>query len=225
MTLQALRVKRVLMLSAALAGAFTGLPGLTQTPAQPQAQTPAPMPEIRYAEGSGTPTSVPGGRSRNTSTDNVLAHVVEALVALRADMSVAPMLADSWTLSADKRSYTFTLRPGVTFHDGSPMTSADVKWSYDYLTGATSEYSCKNLYDGTKGAKVVGVETPDAATVVFKLDQPYALFLDQMASVQCPMPVLSPKSVGADGNWVKPVGTGPYVLAEWKKEQYVLLTP
>ncbi|WP_447981206.1 ABC transporter substrate-binding protein [Achromobacter kerstersii] len=225
MTLQALRVKRVLMLSAALAGAFTGLPGLTQTPAQPQAQTPAPMPEIRYAEGSGTPTSVPGGRSRNTSTDNVLAHVVEALVALRADMSVAPMLADSWTLSADKRSYTFTLRPGVTFHDGSPMTSADVKWSYDYLTGAKSEYSCKNLYDGTKGAKVVGVETPDAATVVFKLDQPYALFLDQMASVQCPMPVLSPKSVGADGNWVKPVGTGPYVLAEWKKDQYVLLTP
>ncbi len=217
MTEQALRARRALMLSAALAGAFTGLPGL--------ARAQAALPEIRYAEGSGTPTSVPGGRSRNTSTDNVLAHVVEALVALRADMSVAPMLADGWTLSDDKRTYTFKLRQGVTFHDGVPMTSADVKWTYDYLTGPKSEYSCKNLYDGSKGAKVVGVETPDPSTVVFKLEQPYALFLDQMASVQCPMPVLSPKSVDADGKWVKPVGTGPFVLAEWKKEQYVLLTP
>ncbi len=140
-------------------------------------------------------------------------------------MSVAPMLADSWTLSDDKRAYTFKLRQGVTFHDGTPMTSADVKWTYDYLNGAQSEYSCKNLYDGSKGAKVVAVETPDPATVVFRLEQPYALFLDQMASVQCPMPVLSAKSVDAEGKWAKPIGTGPYVLAEWKKEQYLLLTP
>lgn len=211
------RVKSALLLSAALAGATTGLPAAVWAQAA--------APEIRYAEGSGTPTTLPGGRSRNTSTDNVLAHVVESLVALRADMSVAPMLADSWTLSEDKRAYTFKLRQGVTFHDGAPMTSADVKWTYDYLNSAQSEYSCKNLYDGSKGAKVVAVETPDPSTVVFRLDQPYALFLDQMASVQCPMPVLSAKSVDAEGKWSKPIGTGPYVLADWKKEQYVLLTP
>ena len=209
---------------ARLAGALCAAAfAAANAPAAAQA-APAP-PEIRYAEGAGTPTSLPGGRGRNTSTDNVLAHVVESLVALRADMSVAPMLADSWTLSEDKRAYTFKLRHGVTFHDGRPLTSAEVKWSYDYLTGPASEYACKNLYDGSKGAKVVAVETPDPSTVVMRLAEPYALFLDQMASVQCPMAVLSPSSVDGEGKWIRPVGTGPYVFADWKKEQYVELRP
>jgi len=185
----------------------------------------AETPEIRYAEGAGTPTSMPGGRARNTSTDNVLAHVVESLVALKSDMSIGPMLADSWTVSDDGKTYTFKLREGVTFHNGEPMTSADVKWSYDFLTSKDSEYSCKNLYDGSKGAAVEGVGTPDPQTVVFHLTEPYALFLDQLASVQCPMAVLNKSSLNADGSWNKPVGTGPYVFSDWKKDQYLLLTP
>lgn len=189
------------------------------------AATNPPGPEIRYAEKSDTPTSMPGGRGRNTSTDNILGHVVESLVALKSDMSVAPMLADSWTISPDGKTYTFTLRQGVTFHDGAPMTSADVKWSYDYLTGSRSEYSCKNLYDGSRDVKVDAVDTPDARTVVFHLDRPYALFLNQLASVQCPMAVLHSSSVDAAGKWIRPVGTGPYQFADWKKGQYVLLTP
>lgn len=184
----------------------------------------APLPEIRYADGAGTATSMPGNRARNTSTDNILLHVVESLVALRADMSVGPMLADSWAVSRDARTYTFKLRPGATFHNGAPVTSAEVKWSYNFLMNPKSEWMCRNLYDGAKGPKVIAVDTPTPDTVVFRLEEPYALFLDQMASVQCPLAVLHPSSVDAQGAWLKPVATGPYLFSDWKKGQSVLLT-
>ncbi|MCX7173975.1 MAG: ABC transporter substrate-binding protein [Proteobacteria bacterium] len=185
----------------------------------------APLPELRFADVIETPTSMPGHRSRNTATDTVMLHVVESLVAFREDLRVGPMLADSWKVSADGKTYRFKLRPGVTFHNGSALTAADVVWSYRRMVDPKSEFACRNMYDGTKGAKVLGVEAPTADSVVFRLERPNALFLEQLASVQCPFAVLHPGSVDAQGNWVKPVGTGPYQFSEWKRGQYLLLTP
>ncbi|MGH8171226.1 MAG: ABC transporter substrate-binding protein, partial [Steroidobacteraceae bacterium] len=78
------------------------------------------------------------GVLRDENTDAVLLHVAEGLVAPRHDGSIAPMLAQSWKVSPDGRTYTFSLRHGVTFHNGAPMTSADVVWSLRrYLSPAT----------------------------------------------------------------------------------------
>ncbi|HTD05209.1 ABC transporter substrate-binding protein [Undibacterium sp.] len=185
----------------------------------------APLPEIRFADAIETPTSIPGHRSRNTATDGVMLHVVESLVALRDDLSVAPMLADSWQISPDGKTYKFKLRKGVTFHNGAPLTAADVQWSLKWLMDPKSESYCRNQYDGTRGAKVIGVEAPSPDTVIIRLEKPYGLFLMQTANIQCPLAVLHPSSVDAHGNWIKPVATGPYVFSEWKKGQYILLTP
>jgi peptide/nickel transport system substrate-binding protein len=68
--------------------------------AQPSAAAPA-LPEIRFAINTDTTTSMPGNVLRNTSTDEILANVAESLVALKSDLSVAPMLADSWDISPD----------------------------------------------------------------------------------------------------------------------------
>ncbi|MEW6339507.1 MAG: ABC transporter substrate-binding protein [Pseudomonadota bacterium] len=183
------------------------------------------QPEIRFAEGTDTPTSMPGNQSRNTSTDDILGHVVESLVALKNDMSIGPMLADSWTISPDGTTYTFRLRDGVLFHNGAPVTSAEVKWSFDYLMNPHSGFECRSVFSGQRGVKVLAVRTPDPRTVVFELDHPYALFLTQMANPRCPLAVLHPSSVDAQGHWLKPVATGPYVFSEWRKGQYVRLTP
>ena len=80
---------------------------------------------------------------------------------------VAPDVAESWTASDDKLSYTFKLRPGVTFHDGSPLTSEDVKASFDRIrnfrpVGIVSIR--KSVF-----ARIAAIETPDPLTAVFKL--------------------------------------------------------
>ena len=70
------------------------------------------------------------GISPDDNTGLVLQNIYEGLVAWRADGTVAPMLAKEITTSEDKRTYTFTLRDGVTFHNGAPLTSSEVSWTW-----------------------------------------------------------------------------------------------
>ncbi|TIP54380.1 MAG: ABC transporter substrate-binding protein, partial [Mesorhizobium sp.] len=58
-------------------------------------------------------------------------HIFETLVAYRADLTVGPALAESWTVSDDGKTYAFTLRDGAVFHNGDAVTSSDVKWNWD----------------------------------------------------------------------------------------------
>jgi len=212
------------MKRAAMAGALAIAALPASGWAQPSAAAPA-FPEIRFAINTDTTTSMPGNVLRNTFTDEILANVVESLVALKSDSSIAPMLADSWDISPDGKQYTFHLRHGVVFHNGMPFTSADVKWSYDYFMKPQSGYVCRGNYDGHRGPKVLAVTTPDPRTVVFELDRPSALFLTHMTEPRCPLAILSPASLDKNGAWLKPVGTGPFIFSEWKQGQYVLLTP
>ncbi len=164
------------------------------------------------------------GVNRDTNSDMVLAQVVEGLVATRADLSVAPMLADRVDMADEGRTYIFHLRDGVRFHDGRVLRAGDVRWSWDHWMDAARNWTCRSFYDGTgRGVKVLSVDTPDDLTVRFTLDRPSAVFLAQMASTQCPLAILSPSSVGADGHWIAPIGTGPFRLGEWRRGQYVML--
>src|SRR6185295_4625129 len=88
-------------------------------------------------------------------------------------------LAESWTSSADKRTFTFKLRRGVKFHDGSVMTSADVKASYDHIVFPPPGISSSRQ---AQYKVVEAVEAPAADTVVFRLKWPEASFLAGVAS-------------------------------------------
>lgn len=70
------------------------------------------------------------GVNRDENTDAVVMHVVEGLVAYREDATVGPMLAESISVSDDGRSYRFKLRDGVRFHNGAPLTAAEVLWTW-----------------------------------------------------------------------------------------------
>jgi peptide/nickel transport system substrate-binding protein len=191
----------------------------------PFAQTPPAAAEIRVALKSDIRSSMHGHRTRDTQTDNVLLHVVEGLVAYREDLSIGPMLADSWKVSADGKTYTFKIRPGVKFHNGATLTASDVKWNWERIMNPKSEWQCGYYYDGTGDLQVESVTAPDPSTVVFKLDRPHSIFLDKLANMQCPFDIVHKDSLNADGSWKEPIGTGPYRFAEWKKGDYVLLTP
>ncbi len=166
------------------------------------------------------------GVTRDGNTDTVMHHIVESLVAYREDLSVAPTLAESIDVSDDLTQFTFHLRRNVRFHNGSIMTSKEVKWSWNRMLDPATRWRCRHWYDGSNdySSKIESIDTPDPYTVVFKLAKPSSVFLDRMANVQCVTAILHPESLNDDGTWNEPIGTGPYILKDWAKGRYILLS-
>lgn len=124
---------------------------------------------------------------------------------------VAPDVAESWSESADKRTYTFKIRPGIKFHDGTPLTSADVKASFDRIRkppqGVVSVRA--SVY-----ARIEDIEAPDPQTVVFKLKSASPAFLFTIASpFNC---IYSAAKLAKDPNYPanEVMGSGPFVFGE-----------
>ena len=91
---------------------------------------------------------------------------------------VVPDLAESWTIAPDKMTYTFKIRTGVKFHDGSPLTAADIKASYDrIITPPQGVVSIRKAY-----YEDLTVDAPNPTTVVFKLKNPMAGVMEALAS-------------------------------------------
>ena len=162
------------------------------------------------------------GTNRDENTDAVVQHMVEGLVAFKEDATVGPMLAEKIAVSEDGMTYTFTLRDGITFHNGARLTADDVAWAWKRYTTPETKWRCAPDFDGRGLMKVTGVEVKDKRTVVFTLAKPSALFLTVMARVDCGSAgIYHRDSVGADGKWIAPIGTGPFKLVEWKRGEHV----
>jgi peptide/nickel transport system substrate-binding protein len=164
------------------------------------------------------------GVNRDANTDAVMLHIVEGLVGYRDDASVAPLLAKSVDISEDGKNYTFKLRDGLKFSNGEALTSADVLSSWQRYTDPKTAWRCLKDVTGSGVANVTNVAAPDASTVVFTLEKPTALFLTTLARTDCGgTGIFHKSSLDAEGKWVKPIGTGPFTLQEWRSGQYVQL--
>lgn len=169
-------------------------------------------------------TSIEPGVNRDGNSDMVLAHVVEGLVAFGDDLSVKPMLAESWTVSEDGKSYDFKLREGVTFHDGTPLTGKVVSWNFERYLDPASNFQCRGRYDGSIGPAIESVEATGEHSVRVSFSGAAPNFLITMATVQCTPWIIAPSSLDAAGKFQKPVGTGPYVFAGQEQGRYLDLT-
>lgn len=127
-------------------------------------------------------------------------------------------LAKSWTVSDDYLTYTFKLHEGVKFHDGSELTSADVKASWDRIVwppeGTVSIR--RSLYESVKS-----IEAPDRHTVVFRLHYPSASFLTELAHPA--NFIFAKKYLDQDVHYYKAhsVGTGPFKLKNYVRGSYL----
>jgi peptide/nickel transport system substrate-binding protein len=164
------------------------------------------------------------GTRRDENTDGVLLHIVEGLVGSREDGSVGPMLASRWSISPDGRVYTFALRTDVVFHNGAPLTSAEVVWSLQRYLKPQTRWRCLDVFGPNGIARVLSTTAPDPHTVVVTLDRAAPMFLTTLARADCGATgILHPDSVRADGSWIAPIGTGPFQLGEWRHNQFVQL--
>jgi len=211
---------RYILLSAAVLAAVL----VWLNTAEPESQPgPAPGPsEIRVALSDDIRSSYPGV-NRVSFSDDVLAHVVEPLVVHRNDLSIAPMAASHYSVSDDLKTFKFQLREGLRFHNGEPVLARHVKMNWEKILDPKTGFQCLPFYNGKMGAKIVSIEVQGERGIVFKLDRPSSVFLEKLAYIQCPVAVLHPSSWDSNGNWLKPIATGPYRFSEWKKGRYILL--
>ncbi len=153
------------------------------------------------------------------SATEIFSLVYDSLVAFDDDVKPVPRLAKEWKVSDDNKTWTFNLRDDVTWHDGEPFTSADVKYTYE-----TMQESGLGLYAGYMDG-IESIETPDDHTVVIKTKDPKANMLQITAPI---LPEHIWKDVKADvlETWPneEPVGTGAFKFAEQKEGEYIKLT-
>ncbi len=153
--------------------------------------------------------------SSTISTRNVAMHIFESLMTRDETNNPILELAEAVDTSEDGLTYTFTLRDGITFHDGSDMTSADVAASFD-------RYSKIGVERGIL-SNVESWETPDDLTFVVHMSQAQPTFLEDLSSFSVPIVIIPSENAGADPLKLEPVGTGPFELVEFVADSHVKL--
>src|SRR5438552_2201873 len=142
----------------------------------------------------------------------VLSATHDALVKPMPGKSMAPCLAESWSVSPDGLVYEFVLRKGVKFHNGEIMTAEDVKFSFERYRG---------IFARTLKERVAAVETPDPGRVRFRLKQPWPDFMTYYGTRTTGAGWIVPKKyvekVGDEGYKKAPIGCGP--------DRFVSVTP
>src|SRR5947208_2451471 len=154
--------------------------------------------------------SIDPALTTGAAAGEIAQNIVDTLITMDSDQKFYPALASKWTIADSSKTFTFSLRDGVKFHDGSTLTSAAVKGSFDRI-----------LDPKTKAGAVVSlvgpidkITTPDAKTVVFSFKQPYPAFMLQIWRYF--FGVLSSKylaTLKSGDVAAEPVGSGPFKLA------------
>ena len=157
------------------------------------------------------PTSAAAG-----AIDSVLyTNVFEGLTRFMGDGSVVPGLAESWEISEDGLTYTFKLREGVTFHDGTTMDAEDVKFTLDRINAEDSANAQKALY-----AAISEVNVIDPQTVEVKLSEPNGNMLFNLAWGDAV--IVAPETVETIKQ--TPIGTGAFKFENWNQGDKITLT-
>lgn len=166
----------------------------------------------------------------------ILSDLVEGLLSRTPTATPAPGCAESWSVSDDRLTWTFRLREGLKWSDGTPLTAEDFAWSFRRLIDPASAAPSAGLFFIIKNARAVaqgkaapealGVRAPDARTLEIQLEFPAPYLPQLLANTQSvPVPRHVIEKLGRD--WTRPgamVTNGPYVLAEREPQNWVKLT-
>ncbi|HOL55181.1 MAG TPA: ABC transporter substrate-binding protein [bacterium] len=152
--------------------------------------------------------------------------IFEGLVGFKGETTdVIPVLATSWTISKDGKVWTFKLRKGVKFHDGTPFNAEAVKFSFDRQFDKNHPYYKYGRWEYAEFAldPLQKVEIVDDYTVRFTLKYPFSPFLANLAMFSCA--IVSPTAVKKyEADFFKnPVGTGPFKFVEWTQKDKIVL--
>lgn len=166
------------------------------------------------------------GDTTDGESSAVVVNLFEPLLRFQREKTlVEPALAESWDISEDKLTWTFKLREGVKFHDGTPLNAEAVKFNYDRQKDDDNPWRFKGKFEYWHlfFDAVDRIEAPEAHTVVFHLKRPDATFATNLALYT--MGISSPTAIKKYGEdyFKNPVGTGPYQLRRWVRNEKIVL--
>jgi oligopeptide transport system substrate-binding protein len=161
--------------------------------------------------------------------------IFEGLVRLDSKLNIQPAGASSWDISPDGKTYTFHIRPGLAWADGSLVTAEDFRWSIERAlskdnSGGSASYYLSNIvgapeWNAGTASGLTGVTAPDPQTLQVQITTPGVFFLDQIAFAAAD--VVPKKLINQYGrDWVNHAwGTGPFKLKEWRHGERLLFEP
>jgi peptide/nickel transport system substrate-binding protein len=149
--------------------------------------------------------------TNNTYSARIMQLIYDTLLVKDDNFELTPSLAEKFEESTDHQTFTFHLRPNVKFHNGKPLTSADVKYTFASLLSPELQSPIRGLLD-----KISSIETPDAMTVIFRAREPYYTFLANLPAIG-----IIPDGAGEMGK--APMGSGPYQFVSYSEGDIVKL--
>lgn len=187
----------------------------------------------QFSLGPSDPPSLDPAHVTDTTSHAVVSELFDGLVEFDPQMRVRPAIAERWEIAADGRTYRFFLRKGVRFQNGrevsaedfrysflrvlDPKTKSERTWILDRLEGATD-------FLGGKTADVQGIRVRDRYTLELRLGERFPPFLALLAyPAAMVVPREAVEQAGADFS-TRPVGTGPFRLTEWRRDDRLVLT-
>jgi peptide/nickel transport system substrate-binding protein len=213
------RDRRALLKGVAVAGA-AGITGVGLQPAgraAAQAATPTQGGEF-VAMGHQEVASLSPDDDDPSVHYVVTMQLFNPLVEIDLNYEPKPVLATAMPdISEDGLTYTFTLHEGVLFHDGTELTSADVKYTYEWYMNPDNAAINANDF-----ALVESVEAPDPYTVIVRMTQPNAAFFSQVGETFI-VPAAYHAEIGEEAFKSAPIGTGAFKLREWRAAEFTVL--
>ena len=140
------------------------------------------------------------------------------LTAHDADDNIVPGLAEKWEYDAETCTYTFHIRDGIQWHDGEKFTADDVKFTIEAIMDPENGSENATNYEDVEEITVI-----DDQTVAFRLSEPNVAFLEYMTMAILPKHLLEGENMQESDFFRHPVGTGPYMLADWEEGQAITL--
>lgn len=170
---------------------------------------------ILQAAIAGEPDQLDPHKTTSYFAFQVLENVFDTLVMPDENLEMQPALAESWELSDDQLEWTFTLRDGVEFHDGSPFTSADVLYSYNRIID-------EELANAWRLSAIESIDAPDDRTVVIRVAQPTPNLLSSLGGFKG-LAIVQEANVTSGDITTKPIGTGPFALDRYTQSDSIEL--
>ncbi|MDP3880491.1 MAG: ABC transporter substrate-binding protein, partial [Dehalococcoidales bacterium] len=178
------------------------------------------------------PSTLDPHLARDADSAVILVEIFGGLVTLDTDLKIVPDLAESWTISPDGRTYTFSLQRDASFHDGKPVTADDVKWSLERPADPRTQSTTVDTYLGDivgvrerlrgETSEVAGIKVIDDYTVAITIDAPKAYFISKLTYPTAF--ILDRDNVESGPQWFKTAnGTGPFRLKEYVPGNRIIL--